>query len=355
MLNPVPLNDLDEVVLKELMAKNPGFTLLDLNKISEYSSVTTGCGECFDEQETPAVSTPLADADDHLSEITSAIPPVNPEVLTLKHNAFLAQLLTDDVDLAESSPIGSQDHTVFAMGATDGPTGQVPGAKPSPKNMPVSWYDVQDLQAFLRAKAEGIERRTRLDLLKRTWKAPVWSKEDDEEMILLDPEVLLVYSLEYVQQGCQDSEDELPPEGMGRTNKQEKGKRNLHAREHFSEKLESMNLDAHLSKLIEKCHEVFGAVPPPTSCKELVQMDLKLKPEFEGSVVRRRPYPAPQGQINEIERQIQECIDAGFVKEYNNGDYLRHCNPCLLVAKPASTAMRLAVDYGEVNKRTQNH
>ena len=84
-------------------------------------------------------------------------------------------------------------------------------------------------------------------------------------------------------------------------------------------------------------------------------MDLKLKPEFEGSVVRRRPYPAPQDQIDEIERQIQDCIDAGLVEEYKHGDYPRHCSPRFLVTKPGSTAMRLVVDYGEVNKKTQNH
>ena len=141
---------------------------------------------------------------------------------------------------------------------------------------------------------------------------------------------------------------------MGRMKKQEKGKSNLHAEEDSSEKLESMNLDPRLSKLIQKYHEVFGALPPPLSCKTLVQMDLKLKPEFEGSVVRRRPYPAPQDQIDEIERQIQECIDAGLVEEYKHGDYPRHCSPCFLEAKPGSTAMRLVVDYGEVNKKTQN-
>ena len=90
------------------------------------------------------------------------------------------------------------------MQATDGPTGQVPGAKPSPNNMPVSWYDVQDPQQVLWAKAEGIERRTRLDLLKRTWKTSIWSEEDDEEMTLPNREVPLVYSLHYAQQGLQE-------------------------------------------------------------------------------------------------------------------------------------------------------
>ena len=116
-----------------------------------------------------------------------------------------------------------------------------------------------------------------------------------------------------------------------------------------------MNLDPGFSKLIQKYQEGFGALSPPLSCKKLVQMDLNLKPEFEESVVRRRPYPAPQDHIDKIERQIQKCIDAGLVEEYKQRDYPRHCSPFFLVAKPGSTAMHLVVVYGEVNKKTQNH
>ena len=54
-------------------------------------------------------------------------------------------------------------------------------------------------------------------------------------MTLPDPEIPLVYSLHYVQQGGQDWEDELPPETMGRMKKQEQGKSNLHAEEDFVE------------------------------------------------------------------------------------------------------------------------
>ena len=163
--------------------------------------------------------------------------------MTLKRSAFLAQLLMDEVDLVESTHGGSHDHAVFPSQATDGPTGQVPGAKPSPSNMPVSWYDVQDPQHVSWVKAEGIERRTRLDLLKRTWKTSIWSEEVDEKMTLHDPEVPPVYSLHYAQQGRQNWEDELSPEAIGRMKKQERGKSNLHAEEHFVEKLEGMNLD----------------------------------------------------------------------------------------------------------------
>ena len=128
-----------------------------------------------------------------------------------------------------------------------------------------------------------------------------------------------------------------------------------HAEEDFLQKIESLNLDPRLKKLLLTYEEVLGALPPPLCCKKLVQMDVKLKPEFKKTRVRRRPYPAPQEQVEEIERQIQECIDAGLVEEYKKGDYPHHCSPCFLVATPRSTALRLVVDYGEVNKKTQNH
>ena len=103
----------------------------------------------------------------------------------------------------------------------------------------------------------------------------------------VDPEVPLVYSLNYTQQGHQGwGDDELPR--VGRMRKQELGRSNLHAEEDFSEKLESLNLDPRLTDPIKKYEHVFGALPPPLSCKKLVQMDLKLKREFEGSVVRLR-------------------------------------------------------------------
>ena len=224
--------------------------------------------------------------------------------MTLKHSTLPAQLLMDEVDLGESTHGGPHEHAVFSMQATDGPTGQVRGSNPSPNNMPLSWYDVQDLQQVLWAKAEGIDRRTRLDPPKRTWKMSIWSEDDDDEMTLPDPEVPLVYPLHYAQQGRQDWEDEVPHKTIGRMKKQQKGKSNLHAEEDFVETLESMNLDPRLSKVNQKYQEFFRALPQPRSCKKLVQLDLKLKPEFEGSVVRRRSYPAPQDQINGIERQI---------------------------------------------------
>ena len=93
----------------------------------------------------------------------------------------------------------------------------------------------------------------------------------------------------------------------------------------------------------------------PFRYKKVVQMELKLKPELEKTSVRRRPYPALQEQVEEIERQIQECIAAGLVEEYEKGDYAHHCNPCFLVSKPGSTALRLVAEYGEVSQKAQKH
>ena len=123
----------------------------------------------------------------------------------------------------------------------------------------------------------------------------------------------------------------------------------------FPAESEGLNLDPRLKKLLLTYEEVFGTLPPPVSCKKLVQMDLKLKPECERTRVRCRSYPAPQEQVDEIECQIQERIDAGLVEEYKKGDYPHHCSSCFRVAKPGSTALRLVVDYGEVNKKTQIH
>ena len=53
-LNPVPVSNLEPVVLKEVMGQKRGLTLLDLKKRSQHSSVTTMSDEYSGEQETPA-------------------------------------------------------------------------------------------------------------------------------------------------------------------------------------------------------------------------------------------------------------------------------------------------------------
>ena len=212
-------------------------------------------------------------------------------------------------------------------------------ARPASNNMPLSEHDTQELRRLLYLKAEGIERHELLQYLRQTWKSCFWSEEDDDSYTLPDPEIPLVYSLPYGQQCPPEWDDgSKPAETAVRQKKKEHGKSSLHVEEDFLQEIESLNLDPRLNKLLLTYEEVFGALPPRLSCKKLVQMDLKLKPEFEKTRVRHRPYPAPQEQVEEIERQIQECMDAGLVEEYKRGDYPHHCSPCFLVAKTGSTA-----------------
>ena len=358
-LNPVPLSDLDQVLLKGVMAKNRGLTLSDLkNRSPEHLSATlTGCESPDGYLEPAAVK---EDADDQLSEIASTIPPVDPGCVDLKHSAFLAQLLLEEVDLESTSeptsPVGKLVLHMQPM-YTGEPVARSPDAlaRPASNNMPLSEHDTQELRRLLYLKAEGIESQERLQYLRQAWESSIWPEDDDESYMLPDPEIPLVYSLHY-EQHCPPELDDgsVPAETADRQKKKEHRKSNLHAEEDFLQKIESLNLDPRLKKLLPTYEEVFRALPPPLSCKKLVQMDLKVKPEIEKTGVRRRPYPAPQEQVEKIERQNRECSDAGLVDEYKKGDYPHHCSPCFLVAKPGSTALRLVVDYGEVNKKTQN-
>ena len=108
-LNPVPLCDLDQVLLKEVMAENRGLTLSDLRERSpEHLSATlTGCESPDGYLESAAVK---EDAEDQLSEMASTISPVGPSCVELKHSAFLTKLSLEEVDPESTSeptsPVG---------------------------------------------------------------------------------------------------------------------------------------------------------------------------------------------------------------------------------------------------------
>ena len=225
--------------------------------------------------------------------------------------------------------------------------------------------DLSQLKEDLEQKITTSQREVDLKLMKSVWGAHVRTPEEDgltEECVCEPPRACLCchrppemveQDLLYAYQGLKDTtkgeelvEDHLPTSIT-------QGASNLHSDKDMEDKIKLV--DPRVQKLIRTYLEVFGELPPPASCDKLVQMDLKLKPEFVGHKIRRRPYPASKEQADEIERQIQECIDAGLVLEYKDGDYPLHCSPCFLVAKPGSTAKRLVVDYGKLNKKTLNH
>ena len=165
-LNPVLTCDLDQVLLKEVMAKNHGLTLSDLKKrsLEHLSATVTGCESPDGDLEPAAVR---VDADDQLSQFASSIPPVDPSCVELKHSAFLAQLLLEEVDLESTSeptsPVGKpvlhMQHTCSGE-----PVAQSPDAlaRPATTNMPLSEHDTQELRRLSYLMAEGIERQERL-------------------------------------------------------------------------------------------------------------------------------------------------------------------------------------------------
>ena len=165
-LNPAPLCDLHQVLLKEVMAGNRGLTLSDLkNRSSEHLSATpTGC-ESPDRYLQPAAV--REDADDQQSEIASTITPVDPSCVDLKHSAFLAQLLLEEVNLESTSePTSPAGKPVLHMQPmlTGEPVARSPDALalPASDHMPLSEHDPQELRRLLYLKAEGIERQERL-------------------------------------------------------------------------------------------------------------------------------------------------------------------------------------------------
>ena len=294
-------------------------------------------------------------------KFASSIPRVDPSCVDLKHSAFVAQLLLEEVDLGSISeqccpvwkPVLHMQHTCSGESTAQN-TGAL--ARPASNSMPLPEHDTQELRKMLYLRAEVIGRRERFQYLTHTWKSSIWSEEDGKLYTSPDPGVALGYSLHYGQQYLPEWEDSLlPAETADPQSKDERGKRNLHAEEDLQQKIESMNHEPRLNKLLLTYEEIFGASRPPFSCKKLVQMDLKLKPEFEKTRVRRRPYPAPREGLEEIECHTPECVDAGLVPEYKKGDYPHHCSACLLVAKPESTALHMVADYGEVIRKTQNH
>ena len=156
----------------------------------------------------------------------------------------------------------------------------------------------------------------------------------------------------YAYQGLKDAAKDAEPVEDHLPASIHQGASNLHSEQDLEDKIKTVI--PRVQQLIRTYLEVFGELPPPASCDKLVQMDLKLKPEFVGHKICRTPYSAPKEPPDEIQRQRKECIDAGPVLEYKDGDYPQHCSTCFLVAKLGSTAKWLVVDYAELKKKTLN-
>ena len=148
-INPVPLCDLDQVLLKEVMAENRDLTLSNLKDWSpeRLSATLTGYESPDGYLEPAAVK---KDADNQLSDIASTISYVGPSCIDLKHSAFLAQLLLEKVDLEPASepasPVGKPVLHMQPM-HTGEPVARSADAlaRPASNNMALSEHDTQEL------------------------------------------------------------------------------------------------------------------------------------------------------------------------------------------------------------------
>ena len=264
-------------------------------------------------------------------------------------------------------------------------------AKPT-ESWPMSKQDREEVKALLWTRIDQIQKEELKDL----WKSKVYLPEHDDEAADEYSEVLNYTDLcnlldEYRETTDYYADEELNSGSTKRPNKNKRQRRkertkrggcalgltevmipeeeksdglhnekkdefrrsNLQASKDFMSKVKEHN--ERVWNILRKFQEVFGPLPSPGPCKKLVQLDLELKEERAKNGIRSKPYPRSKADMNEIMRQVSECVEAGLIDEYKEGDYPKHCFPCFLVAKPGSTAKRVVVDYQKLNRKIKQH
>lgn len=128
---------------------------------------------------------------------------------------------------------------------------------------------------------------------------------------------------------------------------------NLHGE--FEKDIARFDGQPKLRELLVKYKDVFGPLPPPTKGCKLAVMDLELKDEYKGHTLRQKCWPMPKEDALEIEKQVQELVDAGLVEPFPVGEFPKHCSPTFLVDKKESKTRRMVGQYAKLNKRTKPH
>ena len=354
-LTSVPWEDLDPTLVQAIQRESDGLAFGDLkDRLRPQDAIETiPRGDEYVRTNTNAPNSPChVPVPDGVSECgLSELPSSIHSDDETEHDAFFVQTCVEEVEKAEyvaplkpllsmrvEDPVDEElDPRSWLREYVDSKRKFVAKklyyAKPTRSSWPLKQGRVGDLSQLkedLKQKITTWQREVDLKLMKSVWGAHVRIPEEDdlwEECVCEPPQACLCchrpsemveQDLLYAYQGLKDTikgeesvEDHLPTSIT-------QGASNLHSDEDMEDKIKL--LDPRVQKLIRTYLEVFRELPPPASCDKLVQMALKLKPEFVGHKIRRRPYPAPKEQADEIERQIQECIDAGLVLEYKDGD-----------------------------------
>ena len=194
-------------------------------------------------------------------------------------------------------------------------------ATPTHRSWPLkqgSVGDISQLKEDLEQKITTWQQAVDLEFMKSVWGAHLRTPEEDElseECGCKPPGAILcchrppetvgrevLYAYKKLKDTTKDAEavdDHLPASIH-------QGASSLHSDMDLEHNIRLF--DPRVQKLIRSYLQVFNEVPTPAFCDKLVQMDLKLNPEFVGHKIRRRPHLAPKEQIHEIGRQIQQYI-----------------------------------------------
>ena len=152
--------------------------------------------------------------------------------------------------------------------------------------------DLSQLKEDLKQKITTWQGEVDLKLGKSVWGAHVRTPEEDdrsEECVCEPPQACLCCprppemvdrDLLYAYQGLKDTTkgEESVEDHLSASITQ--GASNSHSDEDMEDKIKL--LDPRVQKLKRTYLEVIRELPPPASCDKLVQMALKLKPEFVG-------------------------------------------------------------------------
>ena len=108
-------------------------------------------------------------------------------------------------------------------------------------------------------------------------------------------------------------------------------------------------------EILPNFQAVFGPLPPPGQGPKIVTMDIELKEEWKNAPLRGKCFPMPERDVQEIDRQVQELVDAKLVEPYPTGTYPKYCTPTFLVDKKDSKVRRMVGNYVKLNQRTKPH
>ena len=355
-LAPVPWEDLDPALVQEIQRESSGYTLGVLkNQLRPRDAVeATPGGDEYVLSDTVAPNSPCrvpnpdVVSECGLSELPSSIHSDD----ETEHDAFFVHMCVEEVENAEDSapqkplismrveePLDEElDPRSRLREHVDSKRRLVAKklcyARPTRRSWLLkqgSFEDISQLKEDLEQRITTWQREIDLKLMKSVWGSHVSTPEEDElseECVCEPPRACLCChrppeavepDLLYAYQGVRETNKDAEPVDDHLSASIHQGASNVRSDEDMEDKIKL--LDPRVQKLIRSYLEVFGELSPPASCDNVVQMDLKLKPQFVGHKIRRRPYPAPKEQADEIERQIEECIDAGLVLEYKDGDY----------------------------------